>query len=83
MIAMTVPAGQAVEAAPLIDAASVRDCVQTYARKIGCDDSNTRAAIAWAMRYGTHTMSAIRAGRERADALRDRQPVDQPPPVAA
>jgi hypothetical protein len=55
------------------DAADVTVAVRRYAHSIGCDASNTQAAIAWALRSGGHTLQAVRSGRHRADQLRDRQ----------
>jgi hypothetical protein len=68
---------------PLVDAASVRRCVTDHANKIGCNDSNRRAAITWALANGMNTMHAVKVGYERADQLRARQPLFTPPSAAA
>lgn len=47
--------------------------VIAYCVQIGCDESNTTAAVAWAHRNGYNTLHAIRIGRARAEALRARQ----------
>jgi hypothetical protein len=52
--------------------------VRSHCRKIGCDESNTVAAIAWALRSPGATLTAIRFGNQRADQLRQRQKL--PPP---
>lgn len=54
-------------------AADVTVAVRRYAHGIGCDASNTQAAIAWALRSSGHTLQAVRDGRRRADQLRERQ----------
>jgi hypothetical protein len=59
--------------APLVDAEAVTRSVRNYARRAGCDGSNTQAAIAWALRYGVTTFDACRKGRDRADQLKARQ----------
>ncbi|WP_414616608.1 hypothetical protein [Stenotrophomonas muris] len=55
------------------DAADIAIAVRRYAQAIGCDASNTQAAIAWALRSSAHTLQAIRDGRRRAEQLRARQ----------
>ena len=55
------------------DAAEVTKAVRRHAQAIGCDSSNTRAAIAWALRSPGHTLQAVREGRHRAEQLRGRQ----------
>lgn len=55
------------------DAADIAVAVRRYAQTIGCDASNTQAAIAWALRSSAHTLQAIRDGRRRAEQLRARQ----------
>lgn len=55
------------------DATEVIKVVRRYAHTIGCDPSNTQAAIAWALRSPGHTLQAVREGRRRADQLRRRQ----------
>jgi hypothetical protein len=62
-------------AATRSNSADVAVAVRAYAQKLGCDDSNIRAAIAWALRAPGHTLQAIREGRNRADQLRARQPL--------
>lgn len=61
--------------APRSNSADVAVAVRAYAQNLGCDDSNVRAAIAWALRAPGHTLQAIRDGRGRADQLRARQPI--------
>ncbi|KFN42320.1 hypothetical protein [Arenimonas oryziterrae] len=56
------------------DATDISRAVDRHCRQIGCDESNTIAAIAWAMREPGHTLLAIRAGKKRAEQLRRRQP---------
>lgn len=58
----------------LVDGGSVNRIVGDHARKIGCDTSNVRAAIAWAFEHGTHTIDACNKGKARAEQLRARQP---------
>lgn len=60
-------------AGPLLDAESVSAIVCKHARKIGCTDSNATAAVAWGIRYGHDTLSAIRTGKARAEQLRERE----------
>ena len=55
------------------DTAEVTKAVRRYAHAIGCDASNTQAAIAWSLRSPGHTLQAIREGRRRAEQLRARQ----------
>ncbi|HDS1834353.1 TPA: hypothetical protein QEM98_000438 [Stenotrophomonas maltophilia] len=55
------------------DDAEVTKAVRRYAHAIGCDASNTQAAIAWSLRSPGHTLQAIREGRRRAEQLRARQ----------
>jgi len=57
----------------VLDHAAVERQVRLYCGQIGCDDSNTTAAVAWAHRNGFNTMHAIRIGRTRAAKLRERQ----------
>ena len=57
-----------------VNATDVTVAVRRYAQKIGCDSSNTQAAIQWALRAPGHTLDAVRDGRRRADQLRARQP---------
>lgn len=66
------------------DAHDIAKSVSTYCKQIGCNDSNTIAAIAWAYNTpGSDTLAAIRAGKCRARQLLARQ--TQPPrtPVVA
>lgn len=56
-----------------LDATEVTKVVRRYAQTIGCDASNTQAAIAWALRSSAHTLQAIRDGHRRAEQLRARQ----------
>ena len=68
-------------------AASIRDTdiavgVRRHCLAIGCNTSNTQAAIAWALKSPGHTLQAIREGRKRAEQLRDRQPEPTTPPAA-
>lgn len=54
--------------------------VRKHCLAIGCDTSNTQAAIAWALKSPGHTLQAIRDGRTRAHQLRERQPTPTTPP---
>jgi len=53
--------------------------VRSHCRVVGCDESNTVAAIAWALRSPGCTLSAVRFGNQRADQLRARQKLPPPP----
>lgn len=57
----------------VLDHAAVERAIRAYCGVIGCDDSNTTAAVAWAHRNGFNTMHATRIGKARAEALRARQ----------
>ncbi len=63
-----------IASAPELDRPAVEKAVAAFARRIGCDLSNQAAAVSWALKYGRNTMDACRIGRERACALRNRQP---------
>ena len=66
------------------DAHDIALSVVKYCKQIGCNESNTTAAVAWAFKEPAgNTIGAIRAGKARARALLARQP--QPPrtPVVA
>ena len=66
------------------DAHDIAKSVSNYCKQIGCNESNTVAALAWAFNTpGSDTLAAIRAGKCRARSLLARQP--QPPrtPVVA
>lgn len=66
------------------DAHDIAKSVSTYCKQIGCTESNTVAAIAWAFDTpGSDTLAAVRSGKCRARQLLARQP--QPPrtPVVA
>jgi hypothetical protein len=54
------------------DANDIARAVSRHCQAIGLDESNTIAAIAWAMKEPGHTLLAVRAGYQRADALLDR-----------
>lgn len=56
------------------DAHDIAAAVVRHCRRIGCDESNTRGAVATALRAPGHTLEAIRAGKKRAEQLRYRQP---------
>ena len=47
--------------------------VHAHCKRIGCDESNTLAAIAWALRTPGDTFTAARAGKQRAAQLLRRQ----------
>lgn len=47
--------------------------VVLHCRRLQCDQSNTVASVAWALRAAGDTLAAIRAGRDRAAQLRHRQ----------
>lgn len=55
------------------DSHEVAKAVRRRAQQIGCDASNTQAAIAWALRSPGHTLQAVRQGYVRAEQLRARQ----------
>lgn len=55
------------------DAHDIAKAVRSHCRVIGCNDSNTIAAVAWALKDPGHTLAAVRAGNKRADQLRGRQ----------
>jgi hypothetical protein len=61
------------------DAECVGRVVWMYCHRIGCNESNTTAAVSWALRQGGDTLSAIRAGRQRAMQLLERQQRFTPP----
>lgn len=56
------------------DAHDVAKSVAKHCRLIGCDESNTIAAVAWALKEPGDTLKALRAGKRRAECLRYRQP---------
>jgi hypothetical protein len=56
-----------------IDAVAAANVIAKYAAQIGCTPSNVTGAVAWGIRNGHDTLSAIRAGKHRADVLCDRQ----------
>jgi len=66
------------------DANDIARAVYRHCQLIGCDESNTIAALAWALKDSGHTLAAIRAGNKRADQLRHRQ-LQHPthPPISA
>jgi hypothetical protein len=51
------------------DAAEVDRAVRKYCADLRLNASDTAAAIAWALRSGSHTLQAIREGRARAQQL--------------
>lgn len=57
-----------------MSAVDVANVVSRYAITIGCDDSNIAAAVAYGLRTGHDTLSAIRSGKKRAEQLAARQP---------
>ena len=62
------------------DADDIVKPVARYCRLLGCDESNTIGAIAWALREpGSNTLAAVRAGKKRADQLHFRQRPPSPP----
>jgi hypothetical protein len=61
------------------DAADVAAAVARHCRRIGCDQSNTTAAVSWALRAPGDTLNAVREGRKRAEQLLARQPPGTPP----
>ena len=66
------------------DATDIAKAVYRYSQVIGCNESNTIAAIASALKETSHTLAAIRAGKRRADQLRYREKLSQPsPPTSA
>lgn len=71
------PSGPCVMARP--DAQDVAIAVARHCRRIGCDQSNTTAAVSWALRAPGDTLNAIRSGRQRAEQLLARQSRETPP----
>jgi len=65
------------------DAHDIAKAVAHHCRIVGCDESNTIAAVAWALKEPGCTLAAIRAGNRRADQLRLRQQRDNSPPLIA
>lgn len=55
------------------DAHDITKSVAKHCHLVGCDESNTIAAVAWALKEPGDTLKAIRAGKKRADCLRLRQ----------
>lgn len=66
-----------------VDSKVVTRTVAHYAMQIGCDLSNAAAAQSWALRNGTHTLDAIRKGKQRARVLYARQCQVAPEPERA
>jgi hypothetical protein len=64
------------------DAAEVENAVRKYCRALRANASDTVAAINWALRTSGDTLSAIRAGRQRAAQLHDRSTHSHPPKKA-
>jgi hypothetical protein len=64
------------------DAAEIEAAVGKYCRTLRASASDTVAAISWALRQGGDTLSAIRAGRQRAAQLHDRSIRRQPSTLA-
>ena len=52
-----------------VDEAEVTAAVKRYCAQLHANTSDTVAAINWALRQGGDTLSAIRAGRQRAAQL--------------
>ncbi len=61
------------------DAAEVTAAVSKYCRSLRANASDTVAAINAALRAGGDTLSAIRAGRQRAAQLHERTTHSHPP----
>lgn len=70
---------QSIEPMARPDADWVAKAVYLHCHRIGCDESNTTAAVSWALRAGGDTLTAIRAGRLRAAQLLERQRRNTPP----
>lgn len=51
------------------DAPEIDRAVRKYCADLRLNASDTAAAIAWALRSGSHTLQAIREGRTRAQQL--------------
>ena len=68
-------ADAALFAPPRFDAEMVSSAVTRYATSLGCDLSNTSAAVTWALKTPSElgTLAAVRAGRQRASQLFWRQ----------
>lgn len=64
------------------DAAEIENGVRRYCRVLRANASDTVAAINAALRAGGDTLSAIRAGRQRAAQLHDRSTHSHPPTKA-
>lgn len=62
-----------IAAAARLDVESVSAVVMRFALRLGCSDSNATASVAWALRTASDTLGAVRAGKLRAQQLRDRQ----------
>lgn len=73
LIQVTSPQPAARHTGSRADDVEVTKAVRRHAHAIGCDSSNTQAAIAWALRSPGHTLQAVREGRRRAEQLRGRQ----------
>lgn len=61
------------------DAAEIDRAVRKYCADLRLNASDTAAAIAWALRSGSHTLQAIREGRARAQQLHWRRNHITPP----
>jgi hypothetical protein len=56
-----------------VERADIARAVTHHCKRIGCDESNTVAAVAWALRTGGDQLTAVRAGNTRAAQLLHRQ----------
>lgn len=52
-----------------IDADQIEAALRTYCAQLRINASDTAAVIAWALRSRSHTLQAIREGRQRAAQL--------------
>jgi len=60
-------------AAANLDAESVSAVVYRFALALGGTASNATASVSWGIKNGHDTLSAIRAGKARAEQLRARE----------
>lgn len=73
LLAHLVPSTLTPPATSRVDGHDIARAVVRYCRHLDCDESNTLAAVAFALRSPGHTLECIRAGKKRAEQLRFRQ----------
>jgi len=76
------PAFCSIRATPRADAAEVTAGVRSFCRRLRANASDTVASINYALRAGGDTLSAIRAGHQRAAQLHERSSHSHPPTKA-